>query len=106
MKINTNQLITSPTHHKPKCKSSLIDLVLTKTPEIITNIKQHPPIAKSHHQVITAQLILNDSSNVKNKNAKQTKIIKPNFEKANFDAINAYLQDENWEVILLSKKCK
>ena len=65
MKINTNQLITSTTHHKPKCKSSLIDLILTKSPEIISNIKQHQPIAKSHHQVITAQIILNDAKKCK-----------------------------------------
>ena len=35
MSINTNHLITSPTHYKPNCKSTLIDLIITKTPEII-----------------------------------------------------------------------
>ena len=58
-KLNLSQLITSTTHHKPKCKSSLIDLVLTKQPESVFDIKQNPPIAKSHHQVITLKIKIN-----------------------------------------------
>ena len=102
MKINTNQLITSPTHHKPNCKSTLIDLILTKYPEVITNIKQNPPIGKSHHQVITAQL-KTAKSNFKSKDITSPKIIKPNFDKADYVAINNYLNNENWDEILDNK---
>ena len=34
-RLNINQLINSTTHHKPKCKPTLIDLILTKQPEHI-----------------------------------------------------------------------
>jgi hypothetical protein len=53
IRLNLNQLITATTHHKPNCKPSLIDLV----PETIINVTHNPPIAKSHHQVITAKTI-------------------------------------------------
>ncbi len=33
IKIKTNQLITKSTHHKPNCKPSLIDLLITKNPD-------------------------------------------------------------------------
>ena len=59
IKSNLSQLITKYTHYKPKCKPSLIDLILTKNPELITNITHNPPIGKSHHEIITAKLRLN-----------------------------------------------
>ena len=96
MKINTNQLISSPTHYKPNCKSTLIDLILTKNPDIISNIKQNPPIGKSHHQVLTAQIKVT-KNNQKIKNKPSQKIVKPNFDKADFDAINNTLLSENWD---------
>ena len=102
MKINTNQLISSPTHHKPNCKSTLIDLILTKNPDIISNIKQNPPIGKSHHQVLTAQIKVT-KNNQKIKNKPSQKIVKPNFDKADFDAINNTLLSENWDEILEKK---
>ena len=102
MSINTNQLITSPTHHKPNCKSTLIDLIITKTPEIISNIRQNPPIGKSHHQVITAKIKIN-KNNLSNKDKPSQKIVKPNFDKADYDAINRTLFNENWEDILDQK---
>ena len=36
IKINTNQLISDATHHKPGCKPNVLDLVITKNPEIIS----------------------------------------------------------------------
>ena len=104
MSINTNQLITSPTHHKPNCKSTLIDLIITKTPDIIFNIRQNPPIGKSHHQVITAKIKIN-KNNLSNKDKPSQKIVKPNFDKADYFSINNALNSENWDEILEKKKC-
>jgi len=86
-KLDLNQLVTEFTHFKPNCKPSLIDLVLTRNPDNVCDIKHHPPIAKSHHSVLTAKL---KTSITKQNNAKNNKpkIIKPNFEKANYSAIN------------------
>ena len=89
--MNTNQLITSNTHLKPNCKPSLIDLILTKTPEIISSIKHNPPLAKSHHHVITAKLKINDKYFRNEKTKTKEKIIKPNFDKANFNDINIFI---------------
>ena len=101
-KLNLSQLITSTTHHKPKCKSSLIDLVLTKHPDSVYDIKHYPPIAKSHHQVITLKLKSNSMINndIKTKNEK---IKKPNFDKANFSLINNFFNDVDWNNTLLEK---
>ena len=99
--MNTNQLISSNTHFKPNCKPSLIDLILTKTPEIINNIKHNPPIAKSHHHVITAEIEVNN--HLKNKVKTKEKIIKPNFDKANYQAINEYIQQIDWDKLLRDK---
>ena len=98
-KLDLNQLVTEYTHFKPNCKPSLIDLILTRNPNIVCDIKHHPPIAKSHHSVLTAKLKTTfTKQNVAN--SKRDKIIKPNFEKANYSAINQQFSDYNWENML------
>ena len=62
-KIKTNQLITKSTHHKPNCKPSLIDLMITKNPDLISNIVHYPPIGKSHHDTITAKITFDINPN-------------------------------------------
>ena len=102
LKIRTNQLINKTTHHKPLCKPSLIDLIITKEPDLVTNIKHNPPIGNSHHDTITA--VINTDFVLKTeKNNKNNKILKPNFEKADFNAINTFLSNFEWEAILKDK---
>ena len=100
-RLNINQLINSTTHHKPKCKPTLIDLILTKQPEIISNIKHNPPLAKSHHQIITAQIVSNNS--IPKETKSKQKITKPNFDKADINALNDFLKENNWEEMLCGK---
>ena len=99
--LNLNQLIQKPTHFKPNCKDSLIDLILTKYPDSIMNIRHNPPIGKSHHQVLTA-CIRTDGSFVNN-NVKNVKILKPNFEKADYHGINNYFREQDWNKLLFEK---
>ena len=47
-----HQMINKPTHYKPKCRPSLIDLVLTKDPDLIDKIKLTAPLRKSYHSSI------------------------------------------------------
>ena len=101
-RLNISQLIVENTHFKPNCKSTLIDLVLTKSPEIISHIKHHPPIGKSFHQVLTVKLNVS-SVNLKLNNNHKRKVVKPNFEKANFLAINDYLSKIEWRQALTEK---
>ena len=96
IKWKTNQLITKTTHHKPNCKPSTIDLILTKTPDVISNIKHCPPIGKSHHDTLTAILIPNSNPKNKINKVEHLKVLKPNFDKANFVAINEYFDKVDW----------
>ena len=102
VRSNLNQLISKCTHFKPKCRPSLIDLILTKNPEIVSNVTHNPPIGKSHHSVLTAKLRSNVSTTKSNKNSKE-KIIKPNFDKADFLSINTFLNNINWSEELHDK---
>ena len=76
--------------------------MLTKNPELITNITHNPPIGKSHHEIITAKLRLN-CSNISSNKKNKDKIIKPNFEKADFQALNEFLNEINWNTELQDK---
>ena len=96
------QLIVENTHFKPNCKATLIDLLLTKSPEIISHIKHNPPIGKSFHQVLTVKFNVT-SVNPTFKNKNKEKIIKPNFDKANYLAINDYLSKIEWSQALIDK---
>ena len=96
IKLKTNQLITKTTHHKPNCKPSTIDLIITKTPDIISKIEHCPPIGKSHHDTLTAILVPNFNPKNKSKKVDKVKVLKPNFDKANFVAINEYLDKVEW----------
>ena len=102
IKVNTNQLICKTTHHKPLCKPTLLDLIITKSPELISNIKHNPPIGKSHHDVITSEV--NADFTVHDKKPKNNiKISKPNFEKADFKAINQFLDNVEWNDLFKDK---
>ena len=100
IKLKTNQLITKTTHHKPNCKPSTIDLIITKTPDIISKIEHCPPIGKSHHDTLTAILVPNLNPKNKSKKVNNVKVLKPNFDKANFVAINEYFDKVDWSETL------
>ena len=92
IKNNLNQLVKECTHFKPNCKPSLIDLILTKTPDIINDLNYLPPVGKSHH--LTLQLNLNLSPKIKQNSEVITKF---DMNKANFDSIRGYLSDVDWD---------
>ena len=63
MENNIKQHVLENTHHKPKCKASLIDLVLTKNNNNRLNkIKMLPPIGKSHHSTILTSVNISQES--------------------------------------------
>ena len=102
IKMNSNQLITNTTHHKPNCKATLIDLILTKNPEIISSITHNPPIGKSYHDCITANLRMSFTTKSTEVNNTE-KIFKPNFNKANFSELNKFFDSIEWEESLKDK---
>ena len=46
------QHVSTPTHFRPNCKPSLIDLVFSNDPNFIYDMQQYDPIGASHHNMI------------------------------------------------------
>ena len=88
-----DQLTSEPTHFKPNCRPSLIDLVLTNNNEIIAAPSHMPPIGKSHHSI----LINTISYHKENDSTQAVKVKKYQVSKGNYAAINKELSQVNWE---------
>ena len=87
-----DQLTTEPTHYKPNCRPSLIDLILTNNKEILDAPTQLPPLGKSHHVIQ-----LNNILYQKNDPHSNIKIKKYQVSKGNYTAINSELKSVDWE---------
>ena len=92
IKNNLNQLVQECTHYRPNCEPTLIDLILTKSPDIVNELKYLPPIGKSHH--LTLELDLNLSPKIKQNSHIITKF---DINKADFESIRQHLSDVDWE---------
>ena len=90
-----SQAVQETTHHKPNCKPSLIDLVLTKNKDSLNKIKILPPLGKSHHTVILTSI--NNSQEIRTQD--QTSIKKYLINKGDFNEINKQLSDVDWDQI-------
>ena len=77
-------------------------LFYQKNSDIISDIKHNPPIGKSFYDTLTAKLFLDGNSSEKVRGPK-TKVIKPNFEKADFVSINNFFNETNWNEVLKEK---
>ena len=86
-----HQCITEFTHFKPNCRPSLIDLLLTKDKDVVYKIRHLPPLGKSHHTVITANISFDNDSPKSG-----TKIKKYLMDKANYNAINEAINVVDW----------
>ena len=91
-KNNLHQIIQEPTHVKPNTKPSLIDLILSKKPDIIENLTFHPPLGKSHHNAF----IFNINHNVHKTPNKTMPITKYNISKGDFSSMRQYFTEINW----------
>ena len=93
-----DQLTTEPTHYKPNCRPSLIDLILTNNKEILDAPTQLPPLGKSHHVIQ-----MNNINYQKNDPLCNIKIKKYQVSKGNYTAINNELKSVDWESELSSQ---
>ena len=97
-KCKLNQHIDKPTHHKPGCKPSLIDLVLTRSPDIIEKITLSSPLGKSYHSTIF----------IKTKMQKERKpkcmVKKYQIDKGDYNKMREQLGAINWEERLRETK--
>ena len=92
-----DQLVENSTHIKPKCKPSLIDLILTNNKDLSNNPSFKPPIGKSHHAVILSSLIFDKELTIQ---AERIKKFQTN--KGNYSAINDELKEINWDKLFQS----
>ena len=90
--LKLDQLTSEPTHFRPNCKPSLIDLVLTNNKDIVNAPILLPPLGKSHHAAI-----LNNISHQFEDSGPQIKVKKFQVSKGNYDAINEELGSVDWD---------
>ena len=93
-KCKLHQHVDKPTHHKPGCKPSLIDLVITKDPDIIENITLSSPLGKSFHSTIFIKTA------IKKEIKEKCMIKKYQIDKGNYDKMREQLGATNWEEML------
>ena len=93
-KCKLYQHVDKHTHHKPGCKPSLIDLVITKNPDIIENVTLSSPLGKSYHSTILIKTAIK-------KEVKQKCMIKKyQIDKGNYDKMREHLGEINWEEMI------
>ena len=86
------QLITESTHRRAQQRPTLIDLALTNYTNLVTDIQHHPPLGKSHHDVLILEV--NTQSSDHTRNCGVTKYL---FEKGDFNKIRLYMDNVNWK---------
>ena len=93
-KVNScrlHQLVNKPTHMKPGCKPSLIDLVLTKDPDVIEKIKLLPPLGKSFHSAITIK------TSIQKRRKGKCLVKKYQVDKGDYAGMKKELNEVDWE---------
>ena len=80
------QQIDVSTRHGAEQHFNTLDLVLTKDEDKISDIAYEPPLGKSDHSMIMFQL------NVSNQNVEQQNLLKPDWNRAHYNAIKNYLK--------------
>ena len=83
---------TEPTRYRAAQTPSLLDLVLTNKEEMISNIITQAGLGKSDHCSLVITLMYSRKEKIQNP--------RPNFRKADYDAINKDLSDVDWNTKL------
>ena len=84
------QHVTEPTRYRHGEEPSLLDLILSNGEGMVHNLEYHPGLGDSDHVTLTFDLICY-------KEHKKELQSKPDFFKADFNAIKQKLVDINWE---------
>ena len=84
------QLISQPTRG-----SSILDLLISSSPYLCSNIQLHDKLSSSDHLCITADLILSIPLN-----KHQSASFKYDFNKVNYDLLRAFLVTVDWQSIV------
>ena len=85
-----SQHTTQPTRHHPSQKSSILDLIITKYPDNVTNLVHLPPLGSSDHDCLMWELC----SGAIHKRSKTTKSY--NYFRGDYDSLNSYFKEMDW----------
>ena len=88
-----DQLVMQPTRGE-----KVLDLVLTNEPFLINNVEVCSPFSTSDHNSVEFQIILN-SANTSYKFSSKTVTSRPNFNMADWHAIELYMQNVDWNYV-------
>ena len=94
--VMVHQMVVKPTHYRPGQQPTLIDLVLTNTPEAVTNITHAPSLGKSHHEMLIVDILHNSKAG-----PYRPLPLKYAYQRANFESIKRELNHE-----MLSERIK
>ena len=90
-KCKFHQLINEPTHYKPGCRPTLIDLVITKDPELIEKTKVSAPIGKSFH----CSIFIKTSTPISK--PEKCMVKKYQIDKGDYDSMRQSFKEEDWD---------
>lgn len=85
------QHVDQPTHFRPDCQPTTIDLVLTSHDEVISDICYEAPLGKSHHLTLSFDV---DCSTTKGATVKR-----PNYNAADYNKMRTELRETDWSTL-------
>jgi len=88
-----HQHVTQPTRYRHGQNPHLLDLILTSSEDLVTNIEYNAGLGLSDHLVLSCNLM------VKQKRLKD-EISRLNFNKGNYEVMNKLVSDTDWTSIL------
>ena len=93
-KCKYHQLIKEPTHYKPGCRPTLIDLILTKNPELVKKVKLAAPLGKSYHSTVILK------TNTTTPKTEKCMVRKFQVDKGDYNSMRKKFREEDWETSL------
>ena len=96
------QIVDQFTHFRGDQNPTLIDLVLTNDPELISELTYNAPVGKSHHVVISYEVYINPS-NALNDDNNIKPCIKYNYDKGDYFEMRKYIKDCDWKLLFDDK---
>ena len=95
LQMGLHQCVESPTHFQPDGSlGSLLDLVLTTTPNLISKLSTLPPLGSSDHLCVTCHLNVNPSRSIRSLPKRIW-----NYEKADVRELNNALANADWNIV-------
>ena len=88
------QHVLKPTRYRDGQESSVLDLVFTLDPNIVTDLENLPPLGHSNHEVLLWSYICYSDPQIPIYNNKIY-----NYFKGDYDALNDYLFTIDWDLL-------